>query len=633
MRSDPITSSTVTAAPDVLADADPERQDEWRAAYRAEQDRLIAQRIPITVGIYLLMIALAIGIEMTFPERRWIAMACYGAHVVVSLVWLAVIRIRWPRRLPIGVAAVGLACSWCLVMTAYGVVVVRNPERIGSGLICLLYGLFFMVPWRWKHQLAVSIVALLGIAATSSLAPNPELLAYGMLVVFTGAVTSVGGVIYLDRYRFDGFVRTAQLTAASQEKEQEAEIAAALLTVSEALSQYVNEPDLLAHLTRIAVEAVGCDWGSTFALDERHGLYRMAGVFGEPLGVREEIEIAEFDDRNLPLIRVLEPGALIELEDARTQTLVPPALLERWGVASQLIAPITLSGRVVGALCLAYGERRGPFSIRERRLARGIVHATALALANSSLISDLRSANKLRSEFVSTMSHELRTPLNVILGFAEMTQEDDLDDAERRQFLHRIEEAGRDLLRLIEDTLAMGRIESGRDRAVLEPIDLGLLWERLHRECVVLPQKSAVAFEWQPIPAPATLVTDPRKLTIVMRNLVHNALKFTEAGWVRAQVATEDGQLVLTVSDTGIGIEPHDQRVVFEMFRQGDGSDTRRYGGTGLGLHIVQRYVEQLGGTIALASAPGVGSRFTVTLPLDRTLDESIPLVRTAANV
>jgi signal transduction histidine kinase len=213
-----------------------------------------------------------------------------------------------------------------------------------------------------------------------------------------------------------------------------------------------------------------------------------------------------------------------------------------------------------------------------------------------------------------------------------MTQEDDLDETERRQFLHRIEEAGRDLLRLIEDTLAMGRIESGRDRAVLEPIDLEILWERLHRECVVLPQKHSVALEWQPIAGPATLVTDPRKLTIVMRNLVHNALKFTEAGWVRAQVTIENGQLILTVSDTGIGIEPRDQTAVFEMFRQGDGSDTRRYGGTGLGLHIVQRYVEQLGGAIALASAPGVGSRFSVTLPLDRAADESVAFVRIAAS-
>jgi signal transduction histidine kinase len=105
----------------------------------------------------------------------------------------------------------------------------------------------------------------------------------------------------------------------------------------------------------------------------------------------------------------------------------------------------------------------------------------------------------------------------------------------------------------------------------------------------------------------------------VVRNLVHNALKFTEAGSVHVQAAVADDAFVLDVTDTGIGIAPHDQATVFEMFRQGDGSDTRRYGGTGLGLHIVQRYVEQLGGRVDLASTVGTGSRFTVRLPLDPT--------------
>ena len=104
----------------------------------------------------------------------------------------------------------------------------------------------------------------------------------------------------------------------------------------------------------------------------------------------------------------------------------------------------------------------------------------------------------------------------------------------------------------------------------------------------------------------------------MVRNLVHNALKFTESGWVRAEMAVERATLVLRVRDTGIGIGPRDQQVVFEMFRQADGSDTRRYGGTGLGLHIVRRFAEQLGGSVNLDSTPNVGSCFTVTLPLQR---------------
>jgi len=584
-------------------------------AYRAEQDRIVEQRLPLTIGIYLVMIVLAIGVEVSFPERRNAALAFLGMHVAVSAFWFAVIKLR-PARVPIGPAAVGLATSWSAVMTAYTLFVIHNPERLGSGQICLLYGLFFLLPWRWDHQLAVSLAALAGIAATVPLASSQEQLAYGFIVVATGLLTSVGGVIYLDRYRFDGFVRTAQLTRASREKEEEAGIAAALLHVSETLSERVNQPDLLAHLTRIAVETVGCDWGTTFALDDRAGVYRLAGLYGEPAGVRHEVEAAEFDERNLPLIRVLAPGALVEIPDARMQDLVPPALLARWGVASQLIAPIALGGRVVGALCLAHGTRLGPFSARERRLAQGIVHATALALASSALINDLRAANTLRSEFVSTMSHELRTPLNVILGYAEIARDDDLANDDRRDVLRRIEEAGRDLLRLIEDTLAMGRIEAGRDRVDLVSVSIADLWERLRRDCARLPQKDTVTLEWRGVEAAADLMTDAQKLTVVMRNLVHNALKFTEAGWVRVQATIEDDVLLLAVSDTGIGIPARDHATVFEMFRQGDGSDTRRFGGTGLGLHIVQRYVDLLGGTVSLSSAPGVGSRFTVRLPM-----------------
>jgi signal transduction histidine kinase len=223
------------------------------------------------------------------------------------------------------------------------------------------------------------------------------------------------------------------------------------------------------------------------------------------------------------------------------------------------------------------------------------------------------------------MSHELRTPLNVILGFAEMAQDEGLDPEERGRLLARIEGSGWELLRLIEDTLAMGRIEAGRDRVELAPVEASALWERLGRECTALPQKPAVALEWQALTGDATFVTDPRKLTIMVRNLVHNALKFTEVGWVRVTMAIENERLMLSVADSGIGIDPADHLVVFEMFRQGDGSDTRRFGGTGLGLHIVRRFAEQLAGTVELESTPGRGSRFTVTLPIHPSVPVAAP--------
>ena len=140
-------------------------------------------------------------------------------------------------------------------------------------------------------------------------------------------------------------------------------------------------------------------------------------------------------------------------------------------------------------------------------------------------------------------------------------------------------------------------------------------WGDLRAGCETIPRQNAVDLRWgEPVPD-LVLVTDRRKLTIVMRNLIGNALKFTERGWVRVEAETAESAVVLRVQDSGIGIRPDEQARIFEMYRQADSSDTRRYGGTGLGLHIARRFVEQLGGTITLESALGQGSTFTITLP------------------
>ena len=140
-------------------------------------------------------------------------------------------------------------------------------------------------------------------------------------------------------------------------------------------------------------------------------------------------------------------------------------------------------------------------------------------------------------------------------------------------------------------------------------------WADVGDVCRRLPRRPAVALEWAGGAPDVSVLTDASKLGMIMRNLVGNACKFTERGHVRAELRSTEEGLVVRVDDTGIGIRSEDQGLIFEMFRQADGSDSRRFGGTGLGLYIVRRYVEQLGGSIALESAPGRGSTFTVTLP------------------
>jgi len=267
----------------------------------------------------------------------------------------------------------------------------------------------------------------------------------------------------------------------------------------------------------------------------------------------------------------------------------------------------------VGFLCVGHRGEHEPFTPRQRQLALGIAEATAVAFENARLIADLQRANRLKSEFVSTISHELRTPLNVILGFTEMARDPEMrGDVDR--LLDRVDASARELLDLVESTLAVGKLEAGRDDIHLETVRLPDFWRKLRDGFTAIAQSPAVTLDWCGDVPDVELTTDPRKLAIVTRNLIGNALKFTERGWVRATARAEHDAVVIEVADTGIGIRAEDQEAVFEMFRQADGSEARRFGGTGLGLYIVRRFVHRLGGTVALASEPGKGSVFTVRL-------------------
>jgi PAS domain S-box-containing protein len=405
--------------------------------------------------------------------------------------------------------------------------------------------------------------------------------------------------------------------------EEEAEIASALLYAGETLSAHLNQPYMVDRLTCRAVEAVGCDWGATFVWDEPLGTFVLRGGFGIPPEVHAEIVGAGVTPEVVAAARGSWPGALLEMGDPCSQTLLPPALLERWGVAAALCAPIRRRDEVVGVLCLGQRDRSGPFSPRQRRLALGIAQAAATALENARLIADLQTANRLKTEFVSTMSHELRTPLHVILGFAEMAYDVDMEVPQRRECLARIQEAGRDLLSMIESTLEIGRLETGRDEVRSDEISLPGLLDELHGLCDSMPRVPEVALLWCERVPPARLMSDQRKLSIILRNLVGNALKFTRRGHVGVTVRVRPAHVEFVVADTGVGIREQDRETIFDMFRQADQSDSRRFGGTGLGLYIVRRYVEQLGGTIHLESTVGLGSTFTVTVPRGAVPDTS----------
>ncbi len=218
------------------------------------------------------------------------------------------------------------------------------------------------------------------------------------------------------------------------------------------------------------------------------------------------------------------------------------------------------------------------------------------------------------------MSHELRTPLNSTLILAKLladNREGNLN-AEQIKFAETIYSAGNDLLTLINDILDLSKIEAGRLDVRPEEVPVARLRDELVdvlRAARARQGDPADAPPWNRTCAPA-IFTDPTRLQQVLKNLLSNACKFTERGGVALRVRKADGdRIAFDVKDTGLGIAPDQHEVIFEAFRQADGTTNRKYGGTGLGLSISRDLARLLGGDLTLDSAPGRGSTFTLTLP------------------
>jgi len=302
-------------------------------------------------------------------------------------------------------------------------------------------------------------------------------------------------------------------------------------------------------------------------------------------------------------------GASLELEAcAPDGTAVPVAIT---------IGSFELAGAHLRTVVLRNIERRR----REEQRLRG--YARALERANADLERARRKAEQAaaaKTEFLANMSHEIRTPMTAILGFTDILLEDGTADAgERQDALRTIRRNGAYLLEILNDILDFSKIEANR----LEIEEVPCAPARIFGDVVDLmrprAQEKRVALRLEfDGEIPDRLVSDPVRLRQILLNLVGNAVKFTAAGHVRviARYDEPDRTLEFDVDDTGIGIAEGVLAEIFEPFRQGDSSMTRRFGGTGLGLAITKRVVERLGGAITATSQVGRGSTFRVRVPV-----------------
>jgi signal transduction histidine kinase len=417
-------------------------------------------------------------------------------------------------------------------------------------------------------------------------------------------------------------VRYRSLTHRLQTSLEDAVITDALLRLGQTLHAHLDDPNMLDHVNALAVEQLACDWSSTYLWDDQREAFRLHANVGAGPEARTEVAQLEFPPGCMPLLRTLKPGEVLEISDAARQSLIPLDLLRRINVSALLVVPIARSDTIIGVFMHGYRSRTGPFSSRQRRLAVGSAAATAVALENARLIANLQQAGRLKSEFVATMSHELRTPLNIVTGYIDLL----LDEAfgglaePQRDTLERMRQSTFELLELVKATLDLGRLEAGRDPITVGPLNVRELLDEMDREIAGMVPVG-VDLRWHDTVGSGPIMTDRLKVKTIMKNLVGNALKFTTAGAVDFQAHHTEEALRFEVKDSGIGIARDQLPLIFDMFRQGDASSTRKFGGVGLGLYIVKRLVDLLGGTISVTSTVGVGSTFRVSIPAPRVTE------------
>jgi signal transduction histidine kinase len=294
------------------------------------------------------------------------------------------------------------------------------------------------------------------------------------------------------------------------------------------------------------------------------------------------------------------------------------------GIKSVLFAPLLWEGEGIRAIFVGR-DHVCPFTGNEIALLKSFADQAAIAIENVRLFNEIQAKNRQleiasrhKSEFLANMSHELRTPLNAIIGFTRIVMRRSREQIEAKQYenLEKILSSGQHLLALINSILDLAKVEAGRVEVTPGEVGLSQLLESYVRTIEPLVKADAVTLERAFEGALPQMYVDEEKLRQIVINLLSNAAKFTARGSIRLRANASIDAVVISVSDTGVGIAPDKLEVIFEQFAQADAGSTRVYGGTGLGLTIARRLARLMGGELIAESVLGSGSTFTLTLPL-----------------
>ena len=337
-------------------------------------------------------------------------------------------------------------------------------------------------------------------------------------------------------------------------------------------------------------------------------------------------------DRGTAVGRVALEKRIIHIPDVSTDPeWLPPEEYRKEEIRTVLAVPMLKENTLVGAIAVYRREFR-PFTESQISLLKTFADQAVIAIENVRLFQELEeknaqleAANRHKSQFLANVSHELRTPLNSIIGFTRIVLRRTEGKIEplQKENLHKVLISSDHLLNLINELLDLAKIEAGRMEAYAETFKLDEILRVATTTVEPLLRNGNVKLVTEIASDIPPLKTDRDKLKQSMLNLLSNAVKFTERGEIKVAAWRDDGNVKLTVSDTGIGMNQEALRYIFDEFRQADMSSTRRYGGTGLGLAIVKKFINLMGGEIVVESEEGRGSKFTITLPMELRSERS----------
>ncbi len=604
--------------------------------YAVETRALSVRAVRILAVLGLLSVPPFLWIDaMRFPELSGALIPMRLALLVSAVLVLALLATRvgraWPELLAVGFALASGAISIALMAPTGGH---ESSHFAGVGLSMLLTAL--VMPWgtAWT-ALTCSLLVVLYVVASGALGFGLQ--GNAIRGNLAAAAVMMGIAVFAsasrERLRRREFTARWTLERNAAQLKENARAATVLAQAGREMLRVLDTPHILDRLCQLTRQALGCDVSHTAVHDAAADCWKVVAHDGNTPEQWELIRGIRVLGSQVPnLVRRLREEGAVQLSSAELSR--PGSPLERAaqaGITRSLLVGLYAGDELIGIQGAGFRGRTEPFTDEQVRLAIAMAQLASFALANARLYDELarqsaaeraaraaaERASRAKDDFLATLSHELRTPLNVILGYLDILADPEVDLAERDAIVGRATRTSRQLYYMITDTLEISRLHAGRTGPQLELLELPELWRQLRAECETLPRHAATELVWDADAPDVTLATDRRMVLVIVRNLVSNALKFTERGTVRVAARVVGGHLELEVADSGIGIPEEEKSRIFEMFQQVESAEHRRHGGVGLGLYIVQRFAAQLGAEVDVESTVGAGSVFRVRLPLE----------------